>query len=357
MPVDESMKIFWFLNGLSREYDPVSTVIQSSLSKFPTPTFPDVISEVQGFGAKLKSYEDTSAVSPHIVYSDQPKEGQTEVRYHTPTYNPNYQGRGRSGYMRGRGGYSTRGQGFTQHQSSAYTQGERPTCQICGRVGHTALKCYNRFDNNYQSAEAFASLRVADESGREWLPDSGASAHITSSTSNLQEAHPYHDSEVVMVADGAYLPITHVGSATITSTSGTISLDEVLVCPNIKKSLLSVSKLCEDYPCGVFFDSANVYIIDLQKQRVVSKGPQNKGLYMLKNHVLDAYYSNRNVAASEELWHHRLAHSSTSVLQQLNISKDIHVNESRSPSVCQPCQMGKSSRLQFFIPVVVLIRP
>lgn len=90
-----------------------------------------------------------------------------------------------------------------------------------------------------------------------------------------------------MVGDGAYLPITHVGSATITSASGTISLHEVLVCLDIKKSLISVSKLCEDYPCGVFFDSVNVYMIDLQKQRVVSKGPRNKGLYMLKNHVLD----------------------------------------------------------------------
>lgn len=34
-PVDESMKIFGFLNGLNREYDPITTVIQSSLSKFP----------------------------------------------------------------------------------------------------------------------------------------------------------------------------------------------------------------------------------------------------------------------------------------------------------------------------------
>lgn len=183
--VEESMKIFGFLNGLSREYDPITTVIQSSLSKFPAPTFNDVITEVEGFDAKLKFYEETTAVTPHLAYTAQAKEGQ---QYHPPIYNPHHRGSGRSGYRRGRGGYSTRGRGFTQHQSAANTQGERPTCQICGSVDHTALKCYNRFDNNYQSAEAYASLRVADESGKEWVPDSGASTHITSSTSKLSRS-------------------------------------------------------------------------------------------------------------------------------------------------------------------------
>ena len=52
-------------------------------------------------------------------------------------------------------------------------------CQICGRSGHTALKCYNRFDNNYQGTAY--TLVCVDESGREWYPDSGASVHVTSS--------------------------------------------------------------------------------------------------------------------------------------------------------------------------------
>lgn len=78
---------------------------------------------------------------------------------------------------------------------------------------------------------------------------------------------------------------------------------------------------------------------------MVSKGPQNKGLYVLKDHVLEVYFSNMNVAASEELWHHRFAHSNNSVLQQLIISKDIEVNKRRSFPVCQPCRKGKSSRL------------
>lgn len=250
-PVDESMKIFGFLNGLGREYDPITTVIQRSLSKFPASTFTDVVSEVQSFDIKLKSYEESAPVNPHMAFSSersqqesafnaeqkQPSQGYSN----SPSYNPNYRGRGRSNYNRGRGGYSTRGRGFTQHQSSTGRTGDRPTCQICGRIGHTALKCYNRFDNNYQSNAAFTSLRLTDENGKEWIADSGATAHVTSSSANLREVHPYEGNDVIMVGDGAYLPITHTGSAAIASASGTLSLTDILVCPDIKKSLLSVS--------------------------------------------------------------------------------------------------------------------
>jgi len=136
-PVEESMKIFGFLNGLGREYDPITTVIQSSLSKLPAPTFNDVISEVQGFDSKLQSYDDTVSVNPHLAFNTE------RSNSGAPQYNSNSRGRGRSGQNRGRGGYSTRGRGFSQHQSASPSSGQRPVCQICGRIGHTAIKCYN----------------------------------------------------------------------------------------------------------------------------------------------------------------------------------------------------------------------
>ena len=343
-PIDESMKIFGFLNGLGREYDPITTVVQSSLSKYPAPTFNDVVSEVEAFDTKLQSYEDSTPVDPHMAFNTQRSD-------YTDNYKNNQKGRGKGNYgqNRGRGGYSTRGRGFSQHQSNSTTSGERPICQICGRIGHTAIKCYNRFDNNYQSPEvtqAFSSLHITDESGREWLPDSAATAHVTPSTTNLQSATPYGGNDTVMVGDGAFLPITHVGSTTISS--GKLPLNDVLVCPEMQKSLLSVSKLCDDYPCGVFFDANRVCIIDLNTQKVVAKGPRSKGLYVLENHEFVALFSNRQCAATEETWHHRLGHSNTRILQQLKNSKEISFNKSSNSPVCEPCQMGKSTRLQFF---------
>lgn len=151
-----------------------------------------------------------------------------------------------------------------------------------------------------------------------------------------------------MVGDGAYLPITHVGSTTFLSQTGKLPLNDVLVCPSMQKFLLSVSKLCDDYPCGVFFDANSVYVIDLLEQKVVTKGPRSKGLYVLKDTQVEVHFSNRQVAASETVWHHRLGHSNPKVLQLLNNHKEIIINKNRTTSICEPCQMGKSSSLPFF---------
>lgn len=65
-------------------------------------------------------------------------------------------------------------------------------CQICGKIGHHALKCWHRFDKGYQDDElpqAMTAMRimdVTDSGGHEWYPDTGVSAHVTSSTANLQ---------------------------------------------------------------------------------------------------------------------------------------------------------------------------
>lgn len=65
-----------------------------------------------------------------------------------------------------------------------------------------------------------------------------------------------------MVGNGDFLPITQIGSASIPTASGIIPLLDVLVCPDITKSLLSVSKLTDDYPCEFTFDATAVYVKD-----------------------------------------------------------------------------------------------
>lgn len=349
-PVDESMKIFSFINGLGREYDPITTVIQSSMTRLPVPTLNDVISEVSGFDTRLQSYETSTDVTPNMAFQAQ-RSGYN---------NSSNRGRG-SSYnrfgSRGRGGFSTRGRGFTQQVSNPGWSGgnnnnnnTRPVCQICGRTGHSALRCWNRFDASYQSDDvphALSALPISDNTGREWIADSGASAHMTSNATQMTNATPYNGPENVMVADGTFIPITHVGSTTLTTTSGSIPLNDVLVCPSMRKSLLSISKMCDDYPCGVYFDANAVYVIDLENQKVVIKGPRSKSLYVLEDKEFVAYFSNRQCATSDIVWHQRLGHENFQILHLLQCSKAISINKSSTSPVCGPCQMGKSSQLPF----------
>lgn len=105
-PVEESMKIFTFLNGITREYDPISTVVQSSMSRYPPPTFGDVISEVSGFHTSLQSYEPPADVTPFTAFQTQ------KIPYNSASHRGRGGGFSRFG-NRGRGGYSTRGRGFS----------------------------------------------------------------------------------------------------------------------------------------------------------------------------------------------------------------------------------------------------
>ena len=287
-PVPERMKVFAALHGLNRDYEPIKTTIESSMDSFPTPTFEEVVPRLTSYDDHLQSYASQSSVTPHLVlYSNRGR-------------GTSHRGRGR-----GRGNYSTRGRGFHQHlspssNSSVSSESEaRPVCQICGRVGHHALKCWHRFDNTYQTEDvhnALAALRITDvtnSTGHEWFPDSGATSHVTNSPHHLQYSQAYTGSDSVMVGNGEFLPITHTGSASIATTSGTLPLTDVLVCPDIAKLLMSVSEVTVDYPCAFVFDCDDVRVFDKGTKQLLLRGSRNKGLYNLPEFPQQVFFSSR----------------------------------------------------------------
>ena len=258
--IPESEKIFGMLNGLGKEYKSIIAVIENSMDSFHVPSFDDVMSKFISFDDKLQTYNASSGITPHQAFY---------------TNRGGYSGRGRGQYRRGYIGprYSTQGRGFYQQFVLSSGRGSQqnssaPTCQICGKFGHAAYKCYRRFDQYFhptQQPQANAVMRTMEEMGYEgndWYPDTAVTHHITSSTQHLKTAEPYSGPDSVIVGNGDFLPITHVGSIALPSLSGTLPLKDVLVCPQITKSLLPVSKLTDDYPCEFKFDSRNVLVKD-----------------------------------------------------------------------------------------------
>lgn len=83
----------------------------------------------------------------------------------------------------------------------------RPRCQVCQRVGHTADKCYYRFDPNYGLANNNASSSTAGSSvnGSSYYetPDSGASAtkNVTYDFNNLNMTSDYQGAYKLQVGN------------------------------------------------------------------------------------------------------------------------------------------------------------
>ena len=86
-PITEHEKIYGVLNGLGKEYEAVSTVIEHSMDQYPGLCFEDVVHKLTSFDDKLKAYEQVQEVTPHQAYY---------------TNRGGYSGRGRGKY---RGGY------------------------------------------------------------------------------------------------------------------------------------------------------------------------------------------------------------------------------------------------------------
>ena len=356
-PLSEQEMVYGVLAGLGKEYESICTVIEHSMDYVPELTYEDAVYKLVNFDDKLQAYNQPPETNPHMAFH-------TGRGYNT-------RGRGNYGYRggyRGRGAnsYSTRGRGFSQQFTGGSSSGNntRPTCQICGRYGHSAARCYNRFDQDFESPEtvhnALTTMKLSDQerqSGGEWYPDSAASAHITNSEARLQSSEPYAGNDQVIVGNGDYLPITHVGSIALHTSQGILKLDDVLVCPEITKSLLSVSKLTSDYPCEVTFDSDSVYVKDKGTKQVIGQGRRHKDLYMLKDEKFQAYYSSRQQATSDGVWHQRLGHPHKDILQLLVRNKAIVLSNKETQLLCDACQLGKSCRLPFLASESVSNKP
>jgi hypothetical protein len=73
---------------------------------------------------------------------------------------------------------------------------------------------------------------------------------MTSDSSQLDKVQSYNGKDCVIVGNGAFLLITHVGTF---SPYPNIKLLDVLVVPRLKKKSLSIRKLTSDYLLSITF--------------------------------------------------------------------------------------------------------
>ena len=80
-----------------------------------------------------------------------------------------------------------------------------------------------------------------------WYFDTGATDHMTNEAGHLQAQEPYRGRDKVRTADGSGMPITHVGQASLLSSSSRrLRLHNVLRVPLVTHPLLSVRKFTYD---------------------------------------------------------------------------------------------------------------
>ncbi|KAF5462645.1 hypothetical protein F2P56_018633 [Juglans regia] len=273
-PLPDAEIVSYLLGGLDSSYDPIVTSIQTR----DAPMEPeDIFGHLLNFELRLQQHtqviEATISSANVATRTDQSRGTPGKSPY--PNRAPSYLG------SRGRG----RGRG-SRHG------GNRPMCQICGKAGHLAIKCFHRFDQAYQNMPnnmtAFFSVQKAP-TDTNWHPDTGSTNHLTSDIQNLNlHADTYNGLDQIQVGDGAGLAIAHIGSSEIKSSNSSFNLHNILHVPQIKKNFISTGVVNFKHFIGIFTKwEFNIMFLALTP---LSKMAQLKGKIVMLLKLVYPYY-------------------------------------------------------------------
>ncbi|KAI0500239.1 hypothetical protein KFK09_018448 [Dendrobium nobile] len=259
---------------------------------------------------------------------------------------------------RGRGQSSNRGRNSSNTRSNpsnnrdSRTARSAITCQICDKTSHSAVKCWHRHDDNYNSDQPTAALFTspATNSSTEWFLDSGASSHLTSNPNNLHTSQPYTGNTQVTLGNGHQIPIQNIGNGLLPTPQGSLRLTHLNLVPNLSFNLISVYKLTHDNDCLITFSSHGYELKDRKTRRTLLKGPSINGLYPIRAPHQSANDTSQlalvSIQSVPDLWHRRLGHPSSATLSHL-ANQDPNICISSFKFLCNSCKMAKSHRLPF----------
>lgn len=112
-----------------------------------------------------------------------------------------------------------------------------------------------------------------------WVADIEAMTHMTSDLSHLHLITFFSGKYTVTTADGIGLPISHIGTSSLSVFQCSLRLNEVLHVPQISHNLLSVHRLCKNNNCRFICDAFGFWSQDNTTGTILLKGLCKAGLY------------------------------------------------------------------------------
>lgn len=148
------------------------------------------------------------------------------------------------------------------------------------------------------------------------------------SSLNMLTNNTVHELEVsrpVYLPNGTTTQVSHIGSCSL-STRSVIS--NVLHIPDFKYNLLSVSQITKELGCSVTFLPHFCVFQELYSGKVKEVGKEEGGLYLLIKHLTTqcndqekevevAFVAHDVKETDMVLWHRRLGHVSSTVLERM----------------------------------------
>ncbi|KAK0605932.1 hypothetical protein LWI29_032358 [Acer saccharum] len=205
-------------------------------------------------------------------------------------------------------------------------------CPTCSTPQHSLSNCPHRYHGPESLTAPFAGMHVAQyppPPDLTWYPDTGATHHMTST--DPSDSVPYSGNTLVLLGNGASLPIINTGNIPVSLGSHTLSLNNVFHVLSLNKNLLSVARFTKDNSVIFTFTPSGYIISDLTSGVPLFQGQCKDGLYPFSQPQPCAL-----ATTASNIWHLRLGHPSSSVLRHLG-SSSLGSDYSSSFPFCNDC--------------------
>jgi hypothetical protein len=256
--------------------------------------------------------------------------------------------RGYGGSDRGRG--RGRGHGLSSHGRSSNSSSSRPQCQVCLKFGHTTNNYWHRYEEKYVSEQRTTAAASSTGADPAWYTDSSSTDHITSDLDHLMMHDPYTSHVQVHAANRLGMDITRIGTSTIPTTTGPLTLNDVLHVPSANKNLIYVHRFMLDNDTFIEFHPYFFLIKDQKMKKILLHGQCKGGLYPLSSSTSKFRKLIFNaIKISVDRWHSRLGHPSRDIVHCV-ISKNnlpCAALDSSGQFVCDACACAKAHQLPY----------
>ena len=265
---------------------------------------------------------------------------------------------------------------INQNFRSRKFQGSIPKkCFNCGKSGHLIKDCWHNIQNHkgrnrdrssnfhrrassnnetLMVSEYALSAEVNNQSN--WIIDSGATHHMSSSDSNMNQYVKFRNARTIYLANNQEIEAKGHGDIMVkcklpNSDYKIIKFEKVLHVPEIKRDLISVPAITMNGGAVRFFGEkceistqqglaatghkeGNTFVLDAEKE--------------IKNYIANVAVSTNK--PSLKLWHLRLGHlgyDNVKIMNEKEMVKGMKVESFEVETNCEGCALGKQTRNPF----------
>lgn len=224
-------------------------------------------------------------------------------------------------------------------------------CYRCNEIGHYRTQCplLNEKTDKKKQSNAFSAVFLSGKfSKNDFYVDSGASQHMSTNESWLENPSYSSCLPEIIVANRMKVPVLCSGDVNITTSYNyNITVKDVLCVPTLTTNLLSVSELIKNGNSVVF--EPNKCKIRNKSGDLVADADLIDGVYKLNLQTQNCLLTS---AVNGETWHRRLGHINSNDMNKMKrcgLVEGLEYTDTFTTSKlsCEVCCEGKQTRLPF----------